>query len=315
MSKPVPLGARIYVAGHRGLVGSAIVRALHRRGFRNIITRTRQELDLRNREAVWQFFRDERPEYVYVAAATVGGIWANWTQPVSFLQDNLYIALNVISAAHTFGVKKLLFLGSSCIYPRSSPQPMKEEYLFTGALEPTNAAYAMAKLAGIELVKAYRREYGAHFICALPTNLYGPGDNFDLDTSHVLPALIRKMHEAKVSGSPIVTVWGSGTPRREFLYVDDLAEACLLLMERYDDDVPINVGTGEDLSIKELAEMVANVVGFSGTIEYDSSRPDGVPRKLLDVQRIRQLGWSPQVTLREGIWLTYQWFTSTGSGA
>ncbi|MGE5481388.1 MAG: GDP-L-fucose synthase family protein [Bacteroidota bacterium] len=309
----MPKDARIYVAGHGGLVGSAIVRALQRQGFTTIITRTRQELDLRDPRAVRAFFDRERPEYVYVAAARVGGILANWNYPVEFLQDNLYIATNVISAAHASRVKKLLFLGSSCIYPRLAPQPMKEEYLFTGSLEPTNAPYAMAKLAGIELVRAYRREYGAHFISALPTNLYGPGDNFDLETSHVLAALIRKMHEAKVRGNNAVTVWGSGSPRREFLHVDDLADACVLLMESYDHDMPINVGTGEDLSIKDLAELVARVVGFTGRIEYDASRPDGMPRKLLDVTRLDALGWRPRIKLSQGIKATYDWFTSIGS--
>lgn len=312
MPENIPRDARIYVAGHRGLVGSAIVRALERRGFTTIITRTRQELDLRNRGAVWQFFDSERPEYVYVAAARVGGILANWNHPVEFLEDNLYIATNLISAAHTFGVKKLLFLGSSCIYPRLAPQPMKEEYLMTGPLESTNAPYAVAKLAGIELVKAYRREYGAHFISALPTNLYGPGDNFDLATSHVVAALVRKMHEAKMGGVSCVTVWGTGRPRREFLYVDDLADACLFLMERYDEDIPINVGTGEDISIRGLAALIKEIVGFDGSIEFDPSKPEGVPRKLLDVSRIRDLGWTPRVDLRHGLTLTYEWFITEG---
>ena len=304
----VPLEAKIYVAGHRGLVGSAIMRALQRRGYRNIIVRSRSELDLRDRQAVWDFFESERPEYVYLAAAKVGGIWANMTYPVEFLQDNLYIELNVISAAYAFGVKKLLFLGSSCIYPRLAPQPIKEEYLLTGALEPTNQPYAIAKIAGIELVNAYRRQYGVPFISAMPTNLYGPGDNFDLETSHVLPALLRKMHEAKLRGEPTVTVWGTGTPRREFLHVDDLAEACLFLMDRYDDSVPINIGTGEDISIRELAELIRDIVGFGGEIVFDPTKPDGMPRKLLDVSRITDLGWKPKISLREGIEMTYRWY-------
>ncbi|MCL6557369.1 MAG: GDP-L-fucose synthase [Firmicutes bacterium] len=304
----MPLETKIYVAGHQGLVGSAIMRALQHRGYRNIIVRSRSELDLRDRQAVLDFFRTERPEYVYLAAARVGGIWANMTYPVEFLQDNLYIELNVISAAHAFEVKKLLFLGSSCIYPRLAPQPIKEEYLLTGALEPTNQPYAIAKIAGIELVNAYRRQYGVPFISAMPTNLYGPGDNFDLETSHVLPALLRKMHEAKLRGEPTVTVWGTGTPKREFLHVDDLAEACLFLMERYDDSVPINIGTGEDISIRELAELIRDIVGFGGEIVFDPTKPDGMPRKLLDVTRITELGWKPRISLREGIELTYRWY-------
>lgn len=311
MSKAsIPRDARIYVAGHRGLVGSAIVRALHRHGFANILTRSRSELDLRDRQTVWRFFEAERPEYVYLAAAKVGGILANSTYPVEFLEDNLYIQLNVISAARAFGVKKLLFLGSSCIYPRLAPQPIREEHLLTGPLEPTNQPYAIAKIAGIELVNAYRKQYGVLFISAMPTNLYGPGDNFDLETSHVLPALIYKMHKAKVLGDETVTVWGSGTPRREFLYVDDLAEACLFLMEHYEDSIPINVGTGEDLSIRELAELIREVVGFRGEIVFDPSNPDGTPRKLLDVSRITALGWRPCTSLREGIKMTYRWYLS-----
>lgn len=308
MANPIPLDARIYVAGHRGLVGSAILRALQQRGFTTILTRTREELDLRDRTSVWKFFARERPEFVYLTAARVGGIWANWTYPVEFLQDNLYIAANVICASYSFGVKKLLFLGSSCIYPRHAPQPMKEEYLLTGPLEPTNQPYAIAKIAGIELVTAYQREYGASFISVMPTNVYGPGDRFHLETSHVVPALIRKMHEAKVRGEPGVTVWGTGKPRREFLYVDDLAEACLFLMEQYDDPQTINVGTGEDISIGELAEFIRDIVGFEGEILFDPSRPDGTPRKLLDVSRITALGWRPKVNLREGIERTYRWY-------
>nr|WP_269433336.1 GDP-L-fucose synthase [Limnochorda pilosa] len=309
----VPLDARIYVAGHRGLVGSAIVRALKHRGYRNILTRTRQELDLTDRRAVDAFFAAQRPEYIYVAAARVGGIWANNTYPVDFLQTNLEIELNVIRAAHDHQVKKLLFLGSSCIYPRVAPQPIKEEYLLTGLLEPTNQPYAIAKIAGIELVNAYRRQYGDRFISAMPTNLYGPGDNFDLETSHVLAALLRKTHEAKVSGSPAVEVWGTGEPRREFLHVDDLAEACLFLMDRYDDAIPINVGVGEDVSIRELAELIGRVVGYQGDLAFDATKPDGMPRKLLDVSRIHRLGWRARIPLEEGIRHTYQWFLANAT--
>ncbi|BAS28086.1 GDP-L-fucose synthase [Limnochorda pilosa] len=304
----MPLDARIFVAGHRGLVGSAIVRALERQGYRNVLTRTRAELDLRSEPDVDDFFSSERPEYVYLAAAKVGGIWANNTYPVDFIQENLEIELNVIRAAHEHGVKKLLFLGSSCIYPRLAPQPIKEEYLLTGPLEPTNQPYAIAKIAGIELVNSYRRQYGAHFISAMPTNLYGPGDNFDLETSHVLAALLRKTHEAKVNGSPTVQVWGTGNPRREFLHVDDLAEASLFLLDHYDDAVPINVGIGEDISIRELAELIKNVVGYQGDLVFDPRKPDGMPRKLLDVNRIRALGWSARIPLRTGIEQTYEWF-------
>ncbi|BAS28103.1 GDP-L-fucose synthase [Limnochorda pilosa] len=309
----MPLDARIYVAGHRGLVGSAIVRALKHRGYRNILTRTRQELDLTDRRAVDAFFAAQRPEYIYVAAARVGGIWANNTYPVDFLQTNLEIELNVIRAAHDHQVKKLLFLGSSCIYPRVAPQPIKEEYLLTGLLEPTNQPYAIAKIAGIELVNAYRRQYGDRFISAMPTNLYGPGDNFDLETSHVLAALLRKTHEAKVSGSPAVEVWGTGEPRREFLHVDDLAEACLFLMDRYDDAIPINVGVGEDVSIRELAELIGRVVGYQGDLAFDATKPDGMPRKLLDVSRIHRLGWRARIPLEEGIRHTYQWFLANAT--
>jgi GDP-L-fucose synthase len=302
--------AKVFVAGHRGLVGSAIMAALRRDGFSNIITRSRSELDLRDRDAVWSFFEKERPEYVYLAAARVGGIHANATYPVEFLQDNLYIELNVISAAHAFKVKKLLFLGSSCIYPKLAPQPIREEYLLTGLLEPTNEPYAIAKIAGIQLIQAYWRQYGAPFIAAMPTNLYGPGDNFDLETSHVLPALIRRMHEAKVRGDSAVILWGTGTPRREFLHVNDLAEACLLLMENYDGSIPINVGTGEDITIHDLAAAVREVIGFGGEIRFDPLRPDGTPRKLLDVSRIKALGWQPMVRLVDGIEMTYRWYLS-----
>jgi len=306
MSRPlVPRDAKIYVAGHRGLVGSAIVRALQRYGYFNIITRTSDELDLRDQGAVDAFFASKKPEYIYLAAAKVGGILANSSFPVNFIQDNLQIQ---ISSAYRRGVKKLLFLGSSCIYPKFAPQPIKEEYLLSGTLEPTNQPYALAKIAGIELINAYRRQFGTHFISAMPTNLYGPGDNFDLQTSHVLTALLRKMHEAKILRAPNVTVWGSGTPRREFLHVDDLANACLFLMENYDHDIPVNVGAGEDLSIKGLAELIRELVGFEGELIFDTSKPDGTPRKLLDTSRISNLGWHPRIGLREGILETYKWY-------
>ncbi|MFQ5538346.1 MAG: GDP-L-fucose synthase family protein [Gemmatimonadota bacterium] len=298
----------IYVAGHRGLVGSALVRALRARGFTNLITAGREEVDLTDAAATRAFLLEARPRYALLAAARVGGILANSTYPADFLRDNLAIELNTITALHEAGVEKALFLGSSCIYPREAPQPIPEEALLTGPLEPTNEAYAVAKIAGIKLCQAYRSQYGAHFISAMPTNLYGPGDNFDLETSHVLPALIRRFHEAKVSGAPAVTLWGTGTPRREFLHVDDLAEACIFLLERYDEDAPINVGTGKDLTIAELASLVARVVSYEGEIRYDSSRPDGTPRKLLDVSRIRALGWSPSILLEQGIRDTYAWF-------
>lgn len=301
-------GSKIYVAGHRGLVGSAILRKLRAEGYTNLVTRTRQELDLRDQAAVNRFFEEERPEYVFLAAAKVGGILANSTYPADFIRDNLLIQTHVIDAAYRYGVKKLLFLGSSCIYPKHAPQPMKEEHLLTGPLEPTNEAYAVAKIAGIKMCQAYRRQYGFNAISLMPTNLYGPGDNFDLQTSHVLPALIRKFHEAKVSGEREVVVWGTGTPRREFLHVDDLADAALFLMERYDSEEIINVGVGEDLSIRELAELVAEVVGYRGEITFDTSKPDGMPRKLLDVSRLFALGWRPKIPLRDGIRQTYEWF-------
>jgi len=343
----VPRDARIYVAGHRGLVGSAIMRALQQAGFSNILTRTSSQLDLRDRQKVFEFFQAERPEYVYLAAAKVGGIWANMTYPVDFIQDNLAIELNVISAAYATGVEKLLFLGSSCIYPRHAPQPIKEEYLLSGPLEPTNRPYALAKICGIELIDAYRRQYGARFISVMPTNLYGPWDNFDLDRSHVLPAMLRKFHLARLAasgdwdgirqdqarfgpipdqirlalripsgqaglpdGEPTVVLWGTGQPRREFLHVDDLAQACLFLMDHYDDSMPINVGTGQDISIQELAGLIKEIVGFSGPVIFDSTKPDGMPRKLLDVTRITALGWRPSIALRDGIELTYRWYLS-----
>jgi GDP-L-fucose synthase len=302
--------ARVYVAGHRGLVGSAIVRRLEGDGFENLIVRTRKEVDLTDPRAVDMFFETEKPEYVFLAAAKVGGILANATYPVDFLRDNLAIELNVLHAAHRNRVKKLLFLGSSCIYPKFAPQPMKEEHLLTGGLEPTNEPYAIAKIAGIKLCQAYRKQHGANFISAMPTNLYGPGDNFDLSSSHVLPALIRKFHEAKERGEPSVTVWGTGTPRREFLHVDDLADACLFLMDNYSGDESLNIGVGKDVSIAELASLVGDVVGYEGEISYDTSKPDGTPRKLLDISKLNNLGWQARIPLRVGIEQTYRWFVS-----
>lgn len=304
-------GSRIYVAGHRGLVGSAILRRLRAAGYENLVTRSRDELDLTDAREVDGFFASERPEYVFLAAARVGGILANSTYPADFLRDNLAIELNTIEAAYRHGARKLLFLGSSCIYPKFAPQPIKEEYLLTGPLEPTNEPYAVAKIAGIKLCQAYRRQHGADFISAMPTNLYGPGDDFDLETSHVLPALIRKFHEAKVRDAPSVTVWGTGTPRREFLHVDDLADACVYLMEVYSGNEPVNVGVGKDISIRELAELVCEVVGYEGEIAYDTTRPDGTPRKLLDVSKLRSLGWEASIPLREGLERTYAWFLET----
>jgi GDP-L-fucose synthase len=310
MSNPALLkeSSRIFVAGHRGLVGSAIVRRLETLGCRNLIVRTSAELDLRNQAAVEQFFADERPEFVFVAAAKVGGILANSTAPADFLYDNLAIQTNVIHSAWRNSARKLLFLGSSCIYPMLAQQPIKEEYLLTGPLEPTNEAYAIAKIAGLKLAAAYRKQYGFPAISLMPTNLYGPEDNFDLQTSHVLPALIRRFHEAKVSGVPEVTLWGTGTPRREFLHVDDLASAACFSMENYDGLEPLNVGVGEDLPIAELAAMVARVTEYPGRIVYDRSRPDGTPRKLLDVSRLRELGWSARIPLEAGIAATYAWY-------
>ncbi|HWL35774.1 MAG TPA: GDP-L-fucose synthase [Frankiaceae bacterium] len=305
---PLPRDARVYVAGHRGLVGSAIWRHLESLGFARLLGRTSAELDLRDRPAVDAFFDAERPSHVILAAAKVGGIVANDTYPAEFLSDNLRIQLNVLDAAHRVGVSRLLFLGSSCIYPKHAPQPIPESALLTGPLEPTNDAYAIAKIAGVLHVQALRREYGASFVSAMPTNLYGPGDNFDLESSHVLPALIRRMHEARVSGAPAVTLWGTGTPRREFLHVDDLARACVHLLEQYDAPEPVNVGVGDDIAIRDLAALVADVVGYAGTIEWDTSRPDGTPRKLLDVSRITALGWKPEIPLRDGIAATYEWF-------
>jgi GDP-L-fucose synthase len=300
--------SRIFVAGHRGLVGSAICRKLQAEGYADVLTQSRSETDLTDPGEVRQFFAESLPEYVFLAAAKVGGIHANDSAPADFLRDNLQIQLNVIDAAYRAGVKKLVFLGSSCIYPKHAPQPMKEEHLLTGPLEPTNEWYAIAKIAGIKQCQAYRRQYGFNAISLMPTNLYGPGDNFDLQNSHVLPALIRKFHEAREAGEPTVTVWGSGTPRREFLHVDDLADACLFLMQTYDGGDIVNIGWGEDLSIAELAAMVKEVVGFEGEIVYDSDKPDGTPRKLMDTGRLTELGWRPSIGLREGLEETYRWF-------
>jgi GDP-L-fucose synthase len=305
--------SRIFVAGHAGLVGSAIVRRLHALKHEQLLLRTRHELELRDQAAVRAFFERERPEYVFLAAAKVGGIQANATHPAEFIGDNLAIQTNVIDAAWRCGVKKLLFLGSSCIYPRLAPQPMREDCLLTGPLEPTNEWYAVAKIAGLKMAAAYRRQYGFNAISAMPTNLYGPGDNFDLANSHVLPALIRKFHEAKLAGAGEVVVWGSGAPRREFLHVDDLADALVVLMQQYSDEAPINVGCGTDVSIAELAALVGEVVGFSGRIVYDASKPDGTPRKLLDVSRLAALGWAPKIALRDGIAGTYRWFQAHGA--
>jgi GDP-L-fucose synthase len=300
--------ARIYVAGHRGLVGSAIVRALERHGYQNVLTAPRQTLDLREQSAVRAWFAMQRPDYVFVAAAKVGGIHANNSYPAEFLYDNLIIEANVIDGAHRVGVRKLLFLGSTCIYPKLAPQPLKEEYLLTGPLEPTNEWYAVAKIAGIKLCQAYRRQYGCNFISAMPTNLYGPGDNFDLQNAHVLPALIRKFHEAKLHDDREVTVWGTGAPRREFCHVDDCAEACVRLMEAYDAEEMVNIGVGEDIAIADLAQLVRRVIGYTGNIVYDTSKPDGTPRKLVDAARMMSLGWRPRVSLEDGIRSTYEWY-------
>ncbi|HEX4697288.1 MAG TPA: GDP-L-fucose synthase [Candidatus Udaeobacter sp.] len=299
---------KIFVAGHRGMVGSALVRRLKTQGFVSVVTRERAELDLADESAVAKFFAAEKPNFVILAAAKVGGIKANNDFPVEFLLANLRIQNNVIRSAYEGGVRKLLFLGSSCIYPKLAPQPIPETALLSGPLEPTNEAYAIAKIAGIKLCQAYSREYGANFISAMPTNLYGPNDNFDLETSHVLAALIRKAHEAKNRKTRELIVWGSGKPRREFLHVDDLASACLLLLDKYDSPEIINVGYGEDISVRELAELICDVVGFNGELAWDATKPDGTPRKLLDVTRIRALGWQPEIALREGIARTYEWF-------
>jgi GDP-L-fucose synthase len=306
---------RIYVAGHQGLVGSALVRRLQAEGCDNLLLRTRTELDLTDAAAVDCFFSAERPRYVILAAAKVGGIVANDTYPADFIRDNLAIQLNVIDAAHRHGVAKLLFLGSSCVYPKHAPQPMKEEHLLTGPLEPTNEPYAIAKIAGIKMCEAYRRQHGARFISVMPTNLYGPNDNFDLETSHVLPALIRRFHEARLALLPAVTLWGSGAPRREFLHVDDLADACIYLMRNYDAAQPVNIGWGRDITIRELARLVARVVGYGGAVEWDASRPDGTPQKLLDTGRLTALGWRPGIALEDGIRRTYAWFLENASGS
>lgn len=300
--------AKIYVAGHRGLVGSAIIRKLRAEGYSNLFTATREQLDLRDQVAVNYWFRTNRPDYVFLVAGTVGGILANSTCPAEFIYDNIMIAFNVIHAAFQYAVKKLVYLGSSCIYPRDCPQPMKEEYLLTGPLESTNEPYAIAKIAGIKLCQVYRKQFGCNFITAMPTNLYGPNDNFNLQTSHVLPALIRKFHETKKKDYGEVIIWGTGKPRREFLHVDDLAEACLLLMQKYDSEEIINIGTGKDISIRELAELITEVVGYRGGIVFDTTKPNGTPRKLLDVTRLYALGWQPKIGLREGIAQTYEWF-------
>jgi GDP-L-fucose synthase len=303
---------RVYVAGHRGLVGSALVRRLEREPV-EIITKPRHELDLENPIAVLRFFARERPDQVYLAAAKVGGILANSMYPADFIRNNLLVTLNVLEAARDSGVKKLLFLGSSCIYPKLAAQPITEDALLTGPLEPTNEPYAVAKIAGIQMCRSYNRQFGTNFVSVMPTNLYGTGDNFDLNTSHVLPALIRKFHEAKLSGASAVTIWGTGAPRREFLHVDDLADACVHVMAHHDGDELVNIGCGEDITIADVARMVGEVVGFSGTLEFDTSKPDGTPRKLLDVSRLSKLGWRAQIPLRDGIEQTYRWFKESVS--
>lgn len=300
--------SRIYVAGHHGLVGSAIVRKLKDSGYENLVFRTYEELDLERQERVEAFFDQERPEYVFLAAAKVGGILANSQFPAEFIYSNLVIQTNIIHSSYLYEAKRLLFLGSSCIYPKHAPQPMKEEYLLSGYLEPTNEPYAVAKIAGIKMCQSYNRQYGTRYISVMPTNLYGPGDNFDLKTSHVLPALIRKFHEAKMGGDKSVEVWGTGAPRREFLYVDDLADACLFLMNTYEDSDIVNVGVGRDQSIRELAEMVGEVVGFKGNLRFDHTKPDGTPLKLLDVSKLTALGWQAHTPLAEGIKKAYQWY-------
>ncbi|WP_127579959.1 GDP-L-fucose synthase [Paenibacillus koleovorans] len=301
---------KIYVAGHRGLVGSAIVRHLEAKGYNNFVYRTSQELDLRDYHSVRNFFIEEKPDYVFLAAAKVGGIVANNEYPADFIRDNLMIQTNVIDCAYQAGVKKLLFLGSTCIYPKFAPQPMKEEYLLTGELEPTNEPYAIAKIAGIKMCQSYNRQYGTRFISVMPTNLYGPNDNFDLETSHVLPALIRKFHEAKVNDEPSVEVWGTGTPRREFLHADDLADACEFLMLNYDSSEIVNIGTGQDITIRELTELIISIVGYEGNIHFNSSKPDGTPRKLVDTSKLLNLGWKARIPLKDGLVSTYRHFAS-----
>ena len=307
--------SKIYIAGHRGLVGSAIVRALTKAGYRNLIMRTRAELDLLDQKAVQSFFDEEKPAYVFLAAAKVGGIMANKTYPADFIRENLAIELNVIGASHTIGVKKLLFPGSSCIYPKLASQPIVENELLSGPLEETNKAYAIAKIAGIVMCQSYNSQYGTNFISVMPTNLYGPNDNFDLETSHVLPALIRKFHDAKKSGADAVTLWGTGSAKREFLCVDDLADACVFLMENYDDTDIVNIGTGEDLSIKELAESIQKIVEYNGSIIWDDSKPDGTPKKLLDVSKLHKLGWHHKIPLEEGLKTTYEWYCANDKTA
>jgi GDP-L-fucose synthase len=299
---------KIYVAGHGGLVGSAIVRAIENEKSHSWIGRTRQELDLLDRRAVFAYLQEEKPDWVVIAAAKVGGILANSTYPVQFLSENLQIETNLIDACHAAGIERVLFLGSSCIYPKACPQPIKEEFLLTGPLEPTNEAYALAKISGLKLIEAYRKQYGHKWISVMPTNLYGPGDNYDLSTSHVLPALIRKFHEAKISNSTNVSLWGSGAPKREFLHADDLAAACIHLLQNYDGDVALNVGTAQDVSIKSLADLIRNIVGFQGEILWDESKPDGTPRKLLDTTRIVDTGWVPKISLNDGLTRTYEEF-------
>ena len=306
---------KIYVAGHRGLVGSAIVRALQAQGYNNLILRAHKELDLLDQKTVTDFFQKEKPEYIFLAAAKVGGILANKTYPADFIYQNLQVQNNVIHNSYLHGVRKLLFLGSSCIYPRNCPQPIKEEYLLTSPLEPTNEPYAIAKIAGIKMCQSYNRQYGANFISVMPTNLYGPNDNFDLENSHVLPALIRKFHEAKTNNQKEVVVWGTGAAKREFLHVDDLAEACVFLMNNYDSSEIINIGAEEDISIKELAEMIKEVIGFTGDIMWDATKPDGTPRKLLDVSKLHNLGWKHRINLGEGLKITYEWYKKYGASS
>ena len=307
--------SRIYVAGHGGLVGSAVIRSLKGQGFENLIVRSRKELDLTEQSAVRRFFEDAKPQAVIMAAARVGGIQANNSHPAGFLRDNLLIQDNVIDAAYRSGVEKFVFLGSSCIYPKLAPQPIKEDYLLTGPLEPTNEWYAIAKIAGIKMCQAYRREFGFNAISLMPTNLYGPGDNFDLQNSHVLPALLRKFHEAKRRNDSSVEIWGTGTPRREFLHVDDLADAVLYLLQNYDGEPIVNIGWGEDLTIRELAHTIMSVIGYTGALTFDHSKPDGTPRKLLDVSRLQSLGWRPRITLRAGVEETYAWFKEHAADA
>lgn len=307
MTTPLDRQARVHIAGHRGLVGSALVRQFTAEGFTDLLLRTSTEVDLRVRDEVHALYAAERPDVVVLAAARVGGIAANAARPVEFLSDNLRIQLNVLEAAHEYGVGRLLLLGSSCIYPKHAPQPISESALLSGPLEPTNEAYAIAKIAGIAHVQGLRRQYGLRYISAMPTNLYGPNDNLDESTSHVLPAMLRRTHEARLQGADELTHWGTGMPRREFLHVDDLARACLFLLERYDNDLPINVGTGEDLPLRDIADMIAETVGYAGRIHWDTTRPDGTPRKMLDTERIRGLGWKHEISLRNGIQETYEW--------